>query len=54
MEGSGVGNGGGWAARGRLNHPLGLCGLAMCPRTASHRPNMFRTPKKHITTTGQF
>ena len=27
-----------WAARSRLNPPLGLFGLAMSPRSASHRP----------------
>ena len=30
--------GGGWAAGGGLNPPLGLFGLAMSPRSASHRP----------------
>ena len=34
----GAGGGGGWEAGGRLNHPLGLFGLAMSPRSASHRP----------------
>ena len=29
---------GGWEARGGLNHALGLFGLAMSPRSASHRP----------------
>ena len=29
---------GGWEAGGRLNHPLGPFGLAMSPRSASHRP----------------
>ena len=38
MEGGGVGGGGGWEAGGRLNLPLGLFGLAMGPRSASHRP----------------
>ena len=28
---------GGWEAGGRLNPPLGLFGLAMGPRSASHR-----------------
>ena len=36
-EGGGVGGGGGWEARGRLNPPTGLFGVAMCPRSASHR-----------------
>ena len=29
---------GGWEAKGELNPPLGLFGLAMCPRSASDRP----------------
>ena len=37
-EGGGVGGGGGWEARGGLSHLLGLFGLAMSPRSASHRP----------------
>ena len=35
--GGGVG-GGGWVAGGGLNPPIGLFGVAMCPRSASHRP----------------
>ena len=38
MEGSGVDGEGGWTAKGRLYHPLGLFRLAMSPRSASHRP----------------
>ena len=34
----GAGGGGGWEVGGRLNPPLGLLGLAMRPRSASHRP----------------
>ena len=34
----GVDGGGGWAADGRLNPPLGLLGLAMSPKIARHRP----------------
>ena len=34
----GVGGGGGWEARGGLHHPTGLFGVAMSPRSASHRP----------------
>ena len=30
---------GGWEAGGRLNPLLGLFGLAMSPRSASHGPN---------------
>ena len=37
-EGGGVGGGGGWEAGGGLNPPTGLFGVAMCPRSASHRP----------------
>ena len=33
-----VGGGGGWVAGGGLNLPLGMFGLAMSPRSASHRP----------------
>ena len=33
-----MGGGGGWDAGGGLNPPLGLFGLAMSPRSASHRP----------------
>ena len=33
-----AGGGGGCAAGGRLNPPLGLFGLAMSPKSASHRP----------------
>ena len=29
-----MGNGGGWAGAGRLNHPLVLFGLAMSPRSS--------------------
>ena len=35
----GVGGGwGGWEAGGGLHHPTGLFGVAMSPRSASHRP----------------
>ena len=34
----GAGGGGGWEARGRLNPPIKLFGLAISPRSASHRP----------------
>ena len=33
-----VGGGREWVVRGGLNPPLGLIGLAMSPRDASHRP----------------
>ena len=29
---------GGWEAGGRINPPVGLFGLAMDPRSGSHRP----------------
>ena len=29
---------GGWEAGGGLNPPTGPFGVAMCPRSASHRP----------------
>ena len=38
MVGGRGGGGGGWEAGGRLNLSLGLFGLAMGPRGASHRP----------------
>ena len=37
-EEGGVGGGGGWEAGGRLYLPIGLFGVAMSPRSASHRP----------------
>ena len=54
VGGGGVGGGGGgWAARGRLNPSLGLFGLAMSPRSASHRPkHAYRVPKRCLTITG--
>ena len=33
-----MGGGGGWEARGRLCLSIGLFGVAMSPRNASHRP----------------
>ena len=41
MSGRGVGEWegvGGWEARGGLHRPIGLLGVAMSPRSASHRP----------------
>ena len=29
---------GGWEAEGRLHHQIGLFGVAMSPRSVSHRP----------------
>ena len=37
-EGGGVGGRSGWEARGGLHLPIGLFGVAMSPRSASHRP----------------
>ena len=37
-EGDGVGRGGGWDAGDGLNFPIGLFGVAMSLRSASHRP----------------
>ena len=37
-EEGGAGGGGEWEAGGRLNPPLEAFGLAMSPRSASHRP----------------
>ena len=33
-----MGGGGSWEAGGRLYLPIGLFGVAMSPRSASHRP----------------
>ena len=38
VGGGGAGGGGGWEAVGGLNLPMRLFGLAMGPRSASHRP----------------
>ena len=38
MGGGEAGGGDGWEAGGRLKLPLGTFGLAMGPRSASHRP----------------
>ena len=38
VGGGGVGGGEAWAARGGLNPPLGLFGLAISPRSISYRP----------------
>ena len=38
VGGGGVGGGGVWEAGGGLNLPIGLFGVGMCPRSASHRP----------------
>ena len=37
-EGGGVGGGGRWEAGGGLYLPIGLFGVAMSPRSTSHRP----------------
>ena len=37
-KGGGVGGGGGWEAGGGLHRPTGPFGVAMSPRSASHRP----------------
>ena len=37
-EGGGVGGFGEWESGGGLNLPIGLFGVAMSPRSASHRP----------------
>ena len=36
----GAGGGSRWEAGGELNPPLGLFGLAMFPRSASHSPKL--------------
>ena len=41
-----MGGGGGWEARGGLKLPLGPFGLAMGPRSASHRPKHARTAQE--------
>ena len=37
-EGGGVGGGGGWETGGGLYLSIGLFGVAMSPRSVSHRP----------------
>ena len=37
-EGGGVSGGGGWEAGSRLHYPIGLFGVAMSLRSASHTP----------------
>ena len=51
-EGVEVGGGGGWAVGVGLYPPLGLFGLAISPRSASHRLNILGGPKRCFTTTG--
>ena len=53
-EEGGVGGEGKRAARGRLNPPLSLFvrEVVVSPRSANHRPNTFRGPKRCLTTTG--
>ena len=41
-----MGNGGGWAAEGGLKPLLGLFGLAMSPRSVSHRPKHTQMAKE--------
>ena len=38
VGGGGVSGGGGWEAGGGLHPPIGPFGVAMSPRSASHRP----------------
>ena len=38
VGGGGVGGGGGWEAGDGLHRPIGLFGVAISPRSASHRP----------------
>ena len=45
-----VGGGGGFAAGGMLYPLLGLFGVAMSPRSVSHRPR--HKPRRCLTTTG--
>ena len=47
-----MGVGGGWESGGGLNLPLGLFGLAMGPRFASHSPNMLEWRKRRLLITG--
>ena len=52
-EVGGVGGGGGWEAGGGLHHPIGLFGVAMSPRSASHGPKIrLESPKRRLTNTG--
>ena len=38
-RGGGMVEAGGWEAGGGLHHPIGLFGVAMSPRSVSHRPD---------------
>ena len=52
-EGGGVSGGGGWEAGGGLHHTTGLFGVAMSPRSASHRPRHdWKGLKRRLTNTG--
>ena len=43
-----MGGGGGWEAGGGLNTPTGLFGVAMCPRSAGHRPRQDRRALRDV------
>ena len=48
-----VGGGGGWEAGGGLHRLIGLFGVAMSPRSASHGPKTrLEGPKRSLTNTG--
>ena len=54
MGEGGVSGGGEWEAGGRLYFTIGLFGVAMSPRSASHRPRQdcMKGLKRHLTNTG--
>ena len=47
-----VGRGGGWETGGGLYLPIGLIGIAMNPRNASHRPRQDWRALRRLTNTG--
>ena len=51
MEGGGEGGGDGWEAGGRLYLPIALFGLAMSPRSISHRPRQDWSPLRDVSPT---
>ena len=51
VGGGGVGGGGRWEARGWLYLSIGLFGVAMSPRSASHGPRQDRRALRDVSPT---